>query len=106
MRFDCHEHGVDLFQGSRVIKLEYPALLGGAILVENAQIQHLLAVRAVLPPSLKGAGVLHTRLLIQVIGVEDQRPPFGIENSAVGLLGSAVTSNVIDLGYIKVACAH
>src|ERR1700736_1274477 len=91
VRFHRYEDGIDLFQRLRIIKFECPAFLGCVVLVKDTEVQRLLSVGAASAPRLERAGVFHSRLLIQIISVEDERLPFRIENAPVGLLCRPIT---------------
>src|SRR5208282_11194 len=96
IRLNRYEDGVDLFQFFRIIELHDPALLGGAILVEDAEAGSLLFVETAAAPRLKGAGGFVLRLLIEIIGVENQGLPFRVEDPAIRFLRLPVTRHVID----------
>ncbi len=104
--FDRHKDGIDLFQLLRIIKFHYPSLLGRVVLIEDAKACSLLSIKTVAAPSLKCAGTLEPRLLVEIIRIEDQRLSFGIEDPTIGLLRLSVTRNVKYLGNIKVPSTH
>ena len=57
-------------------------------------------------PRLERAGTFQFGLLIQIVGIENQRLAPGIENTAIRLLGFAGASHVIDFRDVQVAGAH
>jgi hypothetical protein len=67
--FHRYKDGVDLIQCLGVVALQDPTLLGGIILVENAEVERLLLIRSPPTPGLKRACVLYGVLLIEVVGV-------------------------------------
>jgi hypothetical protein len=103
---DRYEDGIDLLQFFRIIEFHYPPLFGGVVLVEDAKAGSLLFVKTAAAPRLKGAGAFVFRLLVEIIGVENQRLSFGVEDPAIRFLRLPVTRNVIDLGNIKVPSPH
>src|ERR1700681_5004044 len=82
-RLHGYEHGVNLFERLGIIKLEHPAFLRCIVLKKNAKVQGLFFVRPASPPRLERAGVSDSHLLIQIIRVENQRLPLGVEYAAV-----------------------
>ena len=76
------------------------------VLVENAQVNGLLAVRPPPAPRLEGTCTFQFGLLIQIVGIENQRLAPRIENPAIRLLGFARAGHVIDFRNIEIAGAH
>ena len=64
IRFDSHEHGVDIFQRLRIVRFQHPAFLAGIVLVEDSKAAGLQFVGASPAPSLERTGVLKTRLSV------------------------------------------
>src|SRR5271156_3044697 len=106
VRFYGHENGVDLFKHIRIIEFQDPAFLRRVILVENSKIDSLPSVGTAPAPDLKGAGASGARLLVQVVGVKDERLALSIKHSSGRLSSRAVPRYVVDLGHIKVPRAH
>ena len=73
--FDSDEYRIDLCEGFRIFRLQNPALFGGIVFIENAQIDGLLAVWASPPHAWKYLPVLSSDLLVQIVGVKDQDFP-------------------------------
>src|SRR5208282_4081995 len=96
IRLNRHEDGIDLYQLCRIIEFHHPSLFGGAVLVEDAKAGSLLFVETAAAPRLKGAGGSVLRLLIEIIGVENQGLPFRVEDPAIRFLRLPVTRHVID----------
>ena len=88
------------------VTFQNPPLSGGVVLVENAQIDGLLAVRASPAPCLKRTCPFDFRLLIEIVGVKDQRLSSRIEDSAIRLLGFAGPRHVIYFRDVKIAGTH
>src|SRR6266436_5894445 len=86
IRFHRHEDGIDLFELLRIIEFQYPSLLGSIVLVEDAEIGSLLFVQSAAAPRLKRAGGLEPGLLVEIIGVENERLSFGVEDPAIRFL--------------------
>src|SRR5580700_1898297 len=106
IRFNGHENRVNLCQRFWIIKLQDPSFLGGVVFIENSQVQGLAPIRPVLPPSLKRARRSDASLLIEIVGVEDERLSLGVEDTAVGFLRNPVASHVINLSDIEVPRPH
>src|SRR5258707_917545 len=70
---DGDEYTVNLCQGLGVVTLHNPALSGSVIFIENPQVDGLLSVGPSSAPSLKGSCLFHIRLLIQIVGIKNQR---------------------------------
>ena len=70
--FDSHENRVDLRQGFGVVTLQDPAFSGGIVLIKDAQVNGLLAVRSSSTPCLKGTGSLEFGLPVQIVGVKNE----------------------------------
>src|ERR1019366_6733049 len=87
VRLDRNEHGINLCQEFRVVQFQDPPLLCGIVLEEDTKGECLLPVRSAPAPYLKRAGILHVWLLIQVVGVEDERLPLRVKHAPVRLLG-------------------
>ena len=106
IRFDGDEYGINLSQPLGVIEFQYPAFLRGIVHVKDPQIERLLRVWAAPSPRLKGSSILQPSLLIQIIGVEDQRLSPRIKHPAVGLLGRPGFADIVHLSDIEIAGAH
>src|SRR6266849_3466605 len=104
--FHGHEHGIDLSQHLRIIQFQYPAFLGSVVLIENAETERLGPVRSTAAPYLKSAGILDLRLLVEVIGIKDERLPFRVENAAIGFLGLTGAGDDVDFCDVAIACSH
>ncbi len=73
IRFDGDEYGINLSQPLGIIEFQHPAFFRCIIHVKDPKIECLLRVGPSPSPRLKSSGILQTRLLIEVVGVEDQR---------------------------------
>ena len=67
---DRYKYRVDLRECFGVITLQNPALLCAIVLVENAQVDGLLAIRTPPAPRLESTGTFQFGLLIQIVGIE------------------------------------
>src|ERR1700683_5463371 len=101
-----HKDGVDLLERLGVVKLHNPPFLGGAILKKDSKVHGFLHVRSAAAPGLEGSRVPDSGLLVQVIGVEEQRFALGVEDAPARLLCRAVASHVIDFGDVEVPRTH
>lgn len=72
VRLDSYEYTINLCQGFGVITLQDPTLSGSVIFIENTQVDGLLSVGSSSSPCLKCFRLSHLRLLIQIVGIEDQ----------------------------------
>ena len=73
------------------------------ILIENTQVESLLAVGSAQAPSLECTSDLQSALLIQIIGIEDERLIPRAENPSIWLLVLARSSHIIDFSNVEVA---
>src|SRR5580704_12755452 len=106
VRFYGHENSVDLFKHIRIIEFQNPAFLRRVILIENSKIDSLTSVGTAPAPGLKCARASGARLLVQVVGVKDERLALGIKHSSCRLSSRAVPCYVVDFGHIEVPRAH
>src|SRR5580698_164397 len=106
IRFYGYEHGINLFESFCVVDLHNPPLLRCAVLIKNAQVESLLHVPPAAAPRLKGLCIRESRLMVEIVGVEDQGSSLSVENAPAGLLGGPVPSNVIHFRDVKVARPH
>jgi hypothetical protein len=56
IRFHRHKYGINLGQHLGIIALQDPAFLGGAVLVEYAQVDGVFSIRPAPPPGLECPG--------------------------------------------------
>ena len=77
--FYSHEYGINLIKRLRIIDFKDPPFFGRVVLVENSQIHSLFSVRSAAAPGLERAGISGSRLLVQVVGVKDERFSLGIK---------------------------
>src|SRR5437588_6773915 len=63
-------------------------------------------VRTAPPPGLERACVSRPGLPVEVVGIENQRFPLGIENPAIRSLSLTVLCDVVDFGNVKIAGTH
>ena len=66
----------------------------------------LLPLRSALTPHLERAGLLCYSLLIQVIGIEDQRFPLRVEHAPVRFLRRSGTGHVVHFRDIQIPRTH
>src|SRR5215471_13932145 len=104
-RLDCNKDRVDLCQGIGIVGLQDPALLGSVVFIKDAEIQSLLPVRPTPAPGLKYWGDLRP-LLIQVVGVKDERLPFRVKHPAVRLSRGTMVVNIVHFGDVEITGAH
>src|ERR1700722_2859261 len=97
VRFHGHEHCVDLGEFLRIVEFQNPSLFGDIILKKNTQVQSLCPVGPSLSPGLKRARIPKTRLAVQIVGIENERFPFCVENTPIGFPGCSVLRNVENL---------
>src|SRR5262245_25534529 len=104
--FDGDKDGVDLRQCFGIVEPQHPTFLRSIVDIEDSEIECLLPVRSTPAPSLETARILYSRLLIEIVGIKDQRFPLGVEDAAVRLLGLSVPLDIVDLCHIEIARAH
>src|SRR5260370_36291607 len=81
VRLNRYENRVDVFQRLWVFGFQHPPFFTGLVFVEDAEIQSLLLVPASSAPRLERTRVAKPQLRVQIVGVEDQRLPFRVENA-------------------------
>ena len=90
IRLDGDKHGVDLGQGLGVIGFQDPALLVSVVLIEDAEIHGVVAIRSSAPPGLECACAFDARLLIEIVCIKDERFAAGIKPRPKGFCVSPV----------------
>src|SRR5216684_8201541 len=85
VRLNRNEYGIDLIQRFWIVELQHPSFLADAVFVENPEVEGLCLVRPSPPPRLERTGVLQPRLLVQIVGVENERFPSCVEDAPVSL---------------------
>src|SRR4029077_20097634 len=70
---DSDEYRVNLRKCFGIFRLQNPTFLRRVVFVKNAEINRLLKVGAATSPRLKCRGMILTLLLIEVVGVKNQR---------------------------------
>src|ERR1700727_443033 len=98
VRLDGDKDGVNLSQCFSIVGLHDPAFLGGIVLIEDSELGSEVPVGPSLSPGFVGAGLLHARVLVQIVSVKDQRLSFGEENASGGFPSVSVVLHVIDFG--------
>src|ERR1035441_999159 len=106
VRFDRHEHSVDLCKRFGIVEFEYPAVASCAIEIKDSHVQRTLVGHAVSSPRLKNTGVAQVRLLGQVESVKNQRFSCRVEYATVGLLSLSASAHVINIRNVKFPGAH
>ena len=104
--FDGYENGVDIFQRLWVFRFRHPSLLADIVLVEDAEIESLLFVRASSAPCLEGTYIANACLCVQIARVENQRFSFCVEDTTVGLVRLPGSRHIMDFGYVQVTSTH
>src|SRR5436189_1760746 len=102
----CHKNGIDLLQSLRIVNFQYPSLVRHVIHIKDAQTYRLFVIRATSPPSLERIRIRHPRLLVKIIGIENERLVLGKKYSAKGFFIFPVPRNIVDFGEIKISSAH
>jgi len=74
---DCDERRIDLLKQFGIGCLQHTTLLRSIVFVENPETQSLLPVRLAHAPCLGRARILDRCLLIQIVGVENERLSLG-----------------------------
>src|ERR1700730_5350367 len=102
LRLHGDKNGINLIKGLRIIELENPALVGCGVNVENAQVHGLGYIWPTPPPRLKGASLAESWLLVQVVGIENQRFSLRVEDSSKWLLRFSIAPYVEHLRDVKI----
>src|SRR5713226_868644 len=71
-RFESHEYGVNVLQDTRIVYLEDPAIEGGIIHIEKAEICRLAAACFAVSPSLESRGGTVVPLILKIECVKNQ----------------------------------
>src|SRR5258708_32341018 len=98
VRLHSHKHSVDLSKGLGIVGFQYPALLVGVVLVEDAEVDCLIPLWPSATPRLEAAAAWDPWLLIQILGVQNERFALGVEDAPKGLLGVTRLGHVIYFG--------
>src|SRR2546422_10564279 len=69
----CDKNGIDLLQSLRIINFQYPSLVRNVVHVKDAQAYGFFVVRATSAPRLKRIRIRHPRLLVKIVGIENER---------------------------------
>src|SRR5580698_653299 len=107
-RFNSHENSLDLIENLRIIELQLPPTVVFVVFVKNTHAQGMVFVSLLQTPGLECAGGAHSRLLIQIEGIEDERFVLGVENAAEGFR-RPIVAVAIHIGYVcdkKIAGTH
>jgi hypothetical protein len=102
---DGDENSVDLCQHFGIVGSQDPALPRSTVFIENTEVEGLLPVRSSPSPGLERASFC-LGLLVEIVGVKDQRLPFGEEHPAVWLFRLPVTSDIVHFRDIEIAATH
>ena len=97
-RFHGHKDSVDLAKGFGIVHFKNPSPVGCTVLIENPQVYRARGIRATLPPGLKCFCQSNSRLLLTIIGIEDQRFVFCKKHSAKRVLSLPIAIDMVDLG--------
>jgi len=81
---------------SLALRLSTPSAFTGIVFVEDAEMQSLLPVRASAPPRQERTCIANSRLRVQIVRLQDQRLPLGVENASVGLVRPGA-GHIVDL---------
>src|SRR5260370_17518242 len=104
--FYIYKYRIDFFECLRVGGFQYPTLLAGVIHIEDAKIQGLFLVGTAPAPSLERTRVLESRLLVQIVGVKNQRFALRIEDAPIRLIRFAGSRHIVDLYNVEVPRSH
>src|SRR5260370_42411739 len=104
--FYSYKYRIDFFECLRVGGFQYPTLLAGVIHIEDAKIQGLFLVGTAPAPSLERTRVLESRLLVQIVGVKNQRFALRIEHAPIRLIRFAGSRHIVDLYTVQLPRSH
>ena len=104
--FNRDKNSINLSQRFRICEPQNPSLLRRVVHIEDAKIERLLPVRSTSAPGLESASILDTSLLVQIVGVKDQRFPFRVEHAAVGFPRLSGTLDVIHFRNVEISGPH
>src|SRR6266480_7802202 len=102
----CHKNGIDLLQALRIVNFQYPSLVRNVVHIKDAQAYRFFVIRATSAPRLKSIRIRQPRLLVKIVGIENERLVLGKKYSAKGLFVFPVARNIVDFGKIKISSAH
>src|SRR6266436_3068045 len=102
----CHKNSIDLLQSLRIVNLQYPSLVRNVVHIKDAQAYGFFVIRATSAPRLKRIRIRHPRLLVKVVGIENERLVLGKKYSAKGFFVFPVARNIVDFGKIKISSPH
>src|SRR5216683_1082880 len=101
-----YKNGIDLLQGLRIVNFQYPSLVRNVVHIKDAQTYRFFVIRATSAPRLKRIRIRHPRLLVKIVGIENERLVLGKKYSAKGFFVFPVARNIVDFGEIKISSAH
>src|SRR5438552_5153067 len=102
----CYINGIDLLEGLRIVNFQYPSLLRNVVHIKDAPAYRFFVVRATSAPRLKRIRIRHPRLLVKIVGIENERLVLRKKYSAKGFFVFPVARNIVDFGKIKISSAH
>ena len=102
----CDKNGIDLLQGLRIVDFQYPSLVRNVVHVKYTQAYRFFVIRATSAPRLKRIRIRHPRLLVKIVGIENERLVLGKKYSTKGLFVFPIARNIVDFGEIKISSAH
>src|SRR6266478_7807534 len=102
----CDKNGIDLLQGLRIVNFQYPSLVRNVVHVKDAQAYVFFVIRATSAPRLKGIRIRHPRLLVKIVGVENERLVLRKKYSAKGFFVFPIARNIVDFGEIEISSPH
>ena len=109
MGLNRNKDSINLGELFRIIQAQNPAAIRFAVHVQNAEI-HCVVLLArfgvFLSPDLESAGILHSRLVIEIKSIKDQGLALGVEHAPKGLAGTAAAVHIKDVGDVKPSRTH
>src|SRR5438876_12461137 len=100
--FHRHKNGIDLLESLRVVNFQYPSLVRRVVHIKDAQAYGFFVIRATSAPRLKRIRIRNSRLLVKIVGIENERLVLGKKYSAKGFFVFPVACNIVDLGEIMI----
>ena len=102
----CYKNGIDLLESLWIVNFQYPPLVRNVVHIKDAQAYGFFVIRATSAPSLERIRIRNSRLLVKIVGIENERLVLGKKYSAKGFFIFPVPRNIVDFGEIKISSAH
>src|SRR5260370_10024464 len=92
----CHKNSINLLQSLRIVNFQYPSLVRHVVHIKDAQAHGFFVIRATPAPRLKRIRIRRPRLLVKVLGIENERIVLGKKYSSKGFFVFPAARTIVD----------